>query len=270
LAPSETAIPRYFSNVHTDPGRYEELLCGMQLLRGAVYLEDGAIQSHELCDRRHCLDVDQRSWHLLILDEDGSVCGCARYREHAGETAFEHLSVSRSALAGCPEWGGWLRSSVDAELAISRQLAVPYVELGGWALMKHVRNSTEALRLALSTYGFAQAVGGGVGISTATFRNSSSLILRRLGGEPLEHERRQVPSYFDPQYGCDMEVLRFYSWSPNQRYVDWIAEIRREMHHIPVVTTGAFDPAWISRRVGVANHAIEATVSASNSRSYLV
>ena len=270
LAPSTTDIPPHFTNVRTDAARYDKLLDKMQMLRGSVYLQDGAIQSNELSDQRHRLEVDDRSWHLLILDSTGGVCGCARYREHPGEADFSHLSVSRSALASCSEWGDRFRSSVDAELALSRSFAVPYVELGGWALLQSVRCTTEALRLALSTYGLAQALGGGVGISTATSRNSSALILRRLGGQPLEYKRRQVPSYYDPQFRCEMEVLRFYSWAPNPRYTDWIAEIKSKLRNVPVLTKGASDKDWSFRRVRPLTRMPEPTVLAENSRSCLM
>lgn len=242
----------------------------MQKLRGTVYLEDGAIRSHELHNQRHRLEIDQKSWHLLIVDSMLGVCGCARYREHPAEADFSQLSVSRSPLAGCAEWGASLRASVDAEIEVSRQLAVPYVELGGWALLRDIRCTTEALRLALSTYGLAQVLGGGVGLSTATFRNSSAMILRRLGGHPLEYERRQVPSYYDPQYGCEMEVLRFYSWAPEPRYANWVADLKRDMHNVPVFTNGDLDTVGTFQRTRTGNRSHDPTVSAANNRSFLV
>ena len=269
LAPSTGTIPSSFTNVSGDADRYEELLCGMQTLRGAVYLQDGAISSHELSDKRHRLDADHRSWHLLVIDADGSVCGCARYGEHLS-AKFSQLSISRSALAKSSEWGSRLRSLVDAELAISERLGVPYVELGGWALDENVRCTSEALRLALSTYALSQALGGGVGISTATHRNSSSAILRRLGGAPFEHERCEVPAYFDHQYGCEMEVLRFYSWAPSPRYVNWIGDLKRELRNISVVANDSFDATWRIPQISAAARMPEPTVLSRNSRSFVV
>ncbi len=242
----------------------------MQKLRGNVYLDDGAIRSHELYNQRHRLDIDNKSWHLLIVDSVFGVCGCARYREHPAEADFSQLSVSRSSLAGCAEWGSSLRASVDSEIQVSRQLAVPYVELGGWALRKEIRGTTEALRLALSTYGLAQVLGGCVGLTTATFRHSSATILRRLGGHPLEHDRRQVPSYYDPQYGCEMEVLRFYSWAPAPRYAKWVADLKWAMHDVPVFINGDFESVGTFQRRHVANRSHRTTVSTANNRSFMV
>ena len=240
-------------------------------MRGAVYLEDGAIRDYHLTDGRHKQAADYVSWHLLVLDQSDRVCGCARYREYLSNTQYSELSVSRSALAHCANWGSPLQSSVDAELELSREMSLPYVELGGWALLDQIRCTTEAIRMALSTYGLAQALGGGIGISTATYRNSSSSILRRMGGLPLEHARKQLPSYYDPHYSCEMEVLRFYSWAPNPRYASCVKDLKDTLCEVPVVTNGVADPGWKFRRDFVAHDAWkEAKGSAAIGRSTLV
>lgn len=248
LAPSNRALPRFFQNVNTDSNRYHHLLDSMQALRAAVYLQDGAISENQLTDGRHRLASDDESWHLLLLDSAGRLCGCARYREYLNNTDYSELSVSRSTLANCPKWGKRLQSAVAAELALSRRLDVPYVELGGWALHERVRCTTEALRIALSTYGLAQALGGGVGISTATSRNSSASILQRIGGRPLHYESQELPPYHDFHYGCEMRVLRFYSWAPNPRYADWIADVKAELSNVTVFAAGADNGGWAFRK----------------------
>jgi hypothetical protein len=68
-------------------------------------------------------------------------------------------------------------------------------------------------------------LGGGIGIATATRRHGSSSILRRLGGRPLVIQGTELPSYYDPQYGCEMEILRFDSEEPNPRYEVWINDL---------------------------------------------
>jgi len=243
----------------------------MQKLRAAVYLQDGAIQKNHLSDGRHRQAHDEGSWHLLVLDDAGGVCGCARYREYLNNTQFSNLGVSRSALAKCSQWGHRLRSSVEAELALSRQMALPYVELGGWALLDQIRGTTEAIRMALLTYGLSQALGGGVGISTATYRNGSASILRRIGGQSLTHATRELPTYHDPQYECEMEVLRFYSWAPNPRYAPWISDLKATLLEIPIMTNGVSDPSWKFRRDFIPNNGWrDSTVPAENSRSSFV
>ena len=235
LAPSGEPAPRLFRRCHADAERCHGLLSEMQRLRGAVYLRDGAIPSAQIAEGRHRSAGDPESWHLLILDGDGHVCGCSRYREHPFHAGCKHMLVSKAAQAQCPRWGAKVASAVEQELALARRSGLSCAEVGGWALSEEVRGTSEAVRMVLTTYRLGQALGGGVGIGTATHRNSSASILRRLGARPLEHDDAELPSYRDPQYLCEMEILRFYFWEPNPRYAAWIAEIRAELPNTRVI-----------------------------------
>lgn len=247
LAPSERAVPARFAMVDSDSGRYQYYLDEVQRLRGRIYLEDGAIEQEQLTESRHQLDIDEDSWHLLIVDGEHRVLGCARYREHPNSTRFSRLGVARSALARCAEQGRRLRAAVDSEIKLARQLALPYVELGGWALDQSIRGTMDALKMAMATYALSQALGGGVGISTVTQRHSSSSILRRLGGQCLEQDGAELPPYYDPEYKCGMEVLRFYSWAPNPRFSTWVEEMKNLLRSTTVVCGGAMSPVWVPR-----------------------
>jgi hypothetical protein len=207
----------------------------MQRLRGRIYLEDGAIHASRLVDGRHHSDVDSLSWHLLVVNAEDRIFGCARFHEHSKPVVFSKLNVARSALARSPEWGHALNAALEAELMLSRDLDLPYVELGGWALAEEIRGTTEALRVALATYAFWDVLGGAVCLSTATRRNCSASILRRIGGRFLTHEGTELPAYYDPQYNCEMEILRFYSWAPNPRYAVWIDRMKEELSQIPIL-----------------------------------
>jgi hypothetical protein len=244
LAPSAAAAPRFFGEVRVRPSRFQDLMAEMQSLRGRIYLEEGAIDPDQLIDGRHQVALDEGSWHLLVLDKDDRVCGCARYREYSNRAGFSDLAVSRSALARSSAWGEQLKVVIEGEMALADRLNVPYVELGGWALAEEIRGTVEALRIALASYGLARGLGGGVGLSTVTRRNSSSTILRRMGGRSLEHRGAEVPAYYDPQFRCEMEVLRFYSWAPNPRYNVWIDGIAAELRTIPILADRVWDPEW--------------------------
>src|ERR1035437_1492396 len=63
----------------------------------------------------------------------------------------------------------------------------------------------------------------------------SALILRRIGLESLCADGVALPPYFDPRYGCQMEVLRFDSRFPNPRYRDWVAEFISSLTSAPVM-----------------------------------
>jgi hypothetical protein len=236
LAPKDSRIPARFRNVLFDAQRHSGLLADMQRMRGRIYLDDGAVARWKLdSDDRHSTPADHESWHLVTLDNQGSVSGCVRYREHPNTASFEELGLRNCALAGCRRWGNKLRVVIESDLTAARRLAISFVEVGGWALTKEKRCTGEALRTALATYGLAQALGGCVGIATATMRHRSSSILRRIGGSPLAIAGEPVPAYYDPQYGCEMEIVRFSSDAPNQKYRRWIDQICSSLLDVPVL-----------------------------------
>ncbi len=244
LAPSERAVPEVFRGAHLDARRHAKLLAEAQAFRGRVYLGDGAIKPWQLIGGSHRTEIDRGSWHLLVLDPRGNVCGCARYKEYCAGTPYPELGVSRSALAASPEWSRNVRRAVEAELELSKHLDCPMSELGGWALDEEIRGTAEALRMALAIYALTQELGGAIGLSGVTHRHGSASILRRMGGRSLECRGVELPAYYDPQYECNMELLRFYSWAPNPRYSIWIEEIKECLRTAPVLTNGIAGPEW--------------------------
>lgn len=250
LAPSQRAVPETFRGARCDASRHARLLADAQAFRGRVYLQDGAIKPWQLIDGRHRLEIDQGSWHLLVLDSRGEVCGCARYKEYPAGTPYPELGVSRSALGASKHWGEFLSGAVEAELELSKRLDCPMSELGGWALDEEIRGTAEALRMALATYALTQELGGAIGLSSVTRRHGSASILRRMGGRSLEFRSSTLPAYYDPQYECEMEILRFYSWAPNSRYRIWIDEVKDSLRGATVVTNNVVGPAWVATMRG--------------------
>ena len=226
LTPRDAEIPDGFRSVERDLERREMWLAAMQRMRGGVYLADGAIDRSQLTiDGRHHLSIDQDCWHLLSVDAQGEVCGCVRYYSHPNTVTFDDLWVRDAAIANSSEWGSDFVSTVEAEILLARRRNVAYVEVGGWAIAPAHRNSTQALRTALATYSLAWLLGGCLGIATATVRHHSSTILRRIGGASLITARGELPAHFDPQYGCEMEVVRFDSERPASRYVGTVENL---------------------------------------------
>jgi hypothetical protein len=245
LAPPRRRIPARFKRVQSDPVLHEDLLAETQAFRGQVYLDDGAIKPSQLIGGRHNLGVDGDSWHLLLLDANKRVCGCARYTEYPAGTPFTQLGVSLSALATSKEWGGTLSAAVTREVALSAEFGCTLSELGGWALDEQVRGTVEALRMCVAVYALTQELGGAIGLSSVTHRRGSASILRKMGGRPLEFGGTELPSYYDPQYECEMELLRFYSWAPNPRYGVWINDIKAELRDAPVLIPGSLVSDWL-------------------------
>ena len=93
----------------------------------------------------------------------------------------------------------------------------------------------EALRIALATYGLAQLLGGSLGLTTATVRHHSAQILRRIGGRPLAAGGGELPPYYDSQYQCQMEVLRFDSAQPDPVFRESVDRLRDKLLTVTVV-----------------------------------
>ena len=229
LAP-KASVPAFFKNVEADSRRHRRFVREMQKLRGSIYLSDGALGREQLTpDGLHETEEDEKSWHLLMVDERQRVTGCAWYLEHDNSATVDDLRVRHSPLARMTEWRDQLWKGVESELARARRAHIRYAEVGGWAVSKTSRCTSEGLVLALAGYSLGRLRGGCLGITTATVRHCSSSILRRLGGAPLEADGAAVPSYYDPRYKCEMEILRFDSRHPKAKFGRLIESLQQKM-----------------------------------------
>jgi hypothetical protein len=134
---------------------------------------------------------------------------------------------------------------------VARQRGISLVEVGGWAIAKEARFSTDALRLALSTFALARMLGGCIGLTTATVRHCSAAILRKLGGRSLHVDGQEIPRYFDTAYDCDMEILRFDSDEPNPRYMETLDRLTADLASSEVVRADRAlltPPVWAAAR----------------------
>lgn len=233
-----------FGRSKDDEQLYYQYLHAMQRLRGKVYLKDDAIQPWELDDEgRFTMPADERSWHFLLIDDSHEVFGCARYLVHPNSVPFERLRISRSPLANDRLFGPKVRQAVEADLRLARTHGMSYVEAGGWALAEDWRGTRAALEILVASYALAHLWGGCLGSCQATVRHGSSSILRRIGGCELEAEDEALPPYQDPHYGCTMELLRFDSRSPAQRFVPLINQLRTKLAG-SVAIRASRKPAW--------------------------
>jgi hypothetical protein len=256
LPPLGSFVPRQFRNVVSNAVAYDSILSHIQRFRGRIYLEDGAIQPGELtADQRHVLPIDQRSWHVISIEKNGELSGCLRFLEESDASRFEDLWLHGAAVAHCPSSGPRVRRAVEGQMERARKERLRFGEVGGWAISKHRRCSWEALRIVLSTYGLLQFLGGCVGLATATVRHGSADILRKIGLGSLCAGDMPVAPYYEPQYGCLMEMLCFDSRRANGRFNGWIEELTSQMADTSVIASGqpARLRAW--NRVSVENSA---------------
>lgn len=237
VAPAASSVSDFFRNVDVDASRHTELLHDVQRFRGQIYLQDGAIHEHQLtADGRHETPEDERAWHVVLMNGQRKISACALYLEHENTVAIDDLRVRHSPLAAQEEWKPKLWKAIHTELARARRENLRYVELGGWAVAPEARRTSGPLTMALGVYGFSRRFGGALGMTTATFRHCSAVILQRLGGSRFEVDGTTLPPYYDPRYKCMMEMLRFDSREPNPKYVDLIDRLRDRLANALVIT----------------------------------
>ena len=238
LAPPQAGVPAHFHNVTYDFSQHRALVREMQKLRGSVYLAEGNVRREQLTpDGLHETPEDARSWHLLMSDGRGGVSACAWYLEHENTTSIENLRIRNCPLARVDDWSDRLKTAVESEISKARRNRMRYAEVGGWAVSKHRRCTSEGLVLALAAYGLCRTLGGAIGITTANVKHSSSSILRRLGGSYLEAGGKTIPAYFDHRYNADIEILRFDSRRPAGKYAYLIDMLRHRLSNVQIVAS---------------------------------
>ena len=167
-------------------------------------------------------------------DAEGRVCGCGRFSEESARAKFEDLWIRHAALADC-EWGTKLRRAVEHLMTRARSERLRFGQVGGWAIAKERRGGRDALRILFMTYGLMELLGGCIGLATATTRHGSTQILQRAGFGPLATDGAALPSYYDPQYDCEMQVLQFDSRRANPKFTSWVSESAEYLRTAPVV-----------------------------------
>lgn len=251
LAPANEQVPSCFGRTRLNFDEHRDRLRELQRFRGQIYHDDGAIPSSLLqSDGRHEQPLDRESWHLLTVDHNGGVSGCARYRHYENPPShFQELSIRNAAIAKCRHSGWKLRGAVESELQQARERGLAFAEVGGWAIGGQRRCTSDALRIALSTFALAQLLGGCLGVTTATVRHRSSAILRRIGGRSLAADGEEFAAYFDPQYQCYMEMLRFDSNQPPEEFRTLVNRLRSHLSRATVVACPATPTLQYTRGV---------------------
>jgi hypothetical protein len=227
LAPQEAGTPRSSMNVSRDRSQHTRLLGEMQRLRGRVALQEKAITPSMLdSSGRHVMQGDEKGWHLLRVRGDGKVVGCARILVHPRDVIFQGLRIAASSVARCTAWAAHVRNSVESDLRYARINGLRVIEPGGWVIDESLRGTKEAVSIAINAFALSQLLGDCIGYLTATVKNHSSTILHRLGGRSLEAQGTPIPRFFEPAWGCDMELLRFDTNSLNPRFGETLESAR--------------------------------------------
>lgn len=248
LAPHNHPATASYRQVRQDTALYESHMSSMQLLRGRTYSADGAVQPDQLDDMgRLPMCQDDYSWHLLLVNTKGEVVGCVRYLIHSPTVRAEDLYVNRSALAASRTWANALRYALDAELKFARDEKLAFIEVGGWAVAAEYRHTRAALEVLIASFAFARVLGGAIGCCTATVRNNSASILRRIGATSLTFGDAEIPPYKDSRYGCTMELLRFHFECFDLRYRKIVDDMQcRMVQECSVITPSHRSPSSLT------------------------
>ncbi len=235
LAPSR-AYPRPFVDMHGDQRLYDQVLAEVQRFRGGVYVSEGNLRPGDLTvEGLHVQPADHKSWHLVSLDSSNSVAACGRIVFHESNAQFPDLLLSRSALAHSNRWGSLLRQAVEAEIHLAKRRQILFAELGGWAVARQLRCTSEAVRLVLAGYALGRLLGGALGVSTVNLQHHSASILRRIGGLPFLAEGIEMPSFYEPAYRAELELLRFDAHQPHPHFESYIERSRMALAKIMVI-----------------------------------
>jgi hypothetical protein len=119
-------------------------------------------------------------------------------------------------------------------VALAKRQGIGFCEVGGWAVAEGNRCTSEGLVLALGSFSLARLLGDALVVTTATVRHCSSTILRRLGGGDLSLEGQKIPSYYDPRYKCEMELLRFDSRRTSPKYNGLVELLKAKLTEVAV------------------------------------
>ncbi len=250
LAPPQAAPLASGTPVILNRQLYQRHFISMQRLRARCYLEDGAIESWQVDSHgRFWMEGDDISWHFLLVDEQEEAIACLRLLLHARTAGFDQLRIAHASIANDPLWGGKLRAAINSDLRKARTLGIGYAEIGGWAIAANYRCTKAALETLVASYAWGQLVGGCLTSCTATVRHRSAMILRRLGGESLAADGEPIPPYNDPQYGCEMEVLRFDSRVIDARFMKMVNEMRQKLEGSTVLRAALSEVEEINKPI---------------------
>jgi hypothetical protein len=184
---------------------------------------------------------DGESWHFLLVNPDEEVVGCVRYLAHPFTARAEELAISHSAIARDPMWGAKFRGALESDLTYAREHLLTFIEIGGWAIATNFRHTRAALEILLASFAWARMIGGAIGCCTATVRNSSASMLRRIGGRSLGYNSEVIPPYNDASYGCTMEALRFHFQEYDARYQKMVDSIYARLVEQSTITPSLED-----------------------------
>lgn len=244
LSPVRLATRVPFGRVIRSSSDHEMLLDAVQRLRGGIYATDGALQKSALThDGRDMSALDEKSWHLLVHDSTGQLCGCMRYTVHEPPFRLGNVHLLERRWQDDFAWGADVRGALEGLLHRSVRDGIGFSEVGGWAVSPEARHRWVALAMLSATYAFHRLLGHSLGVCTATLRHDSAALLLRVGANPLAYAGRPTPRYHDQRFGCTMQLLELDSRVRHPKFEPYVHAVEVAFQSIRVLATDAASPA---------------------------
>jgi len=270
LAPNGASSANVSGAISCESDSYDHYLSSLQKLRAESYVSDGAIAPDRVDEEgRFPMHRDEDCWHFLLVDPERQVVGCVRYLAHPPTASIGDLLISHSPLGNDTLWGGKFHETLRSDLAFARRNVLAFIEVGGWAIDVAYRHTRAALEILLASFAWARMMGGGIGCCTATVRNNSASMLRRIGGCSFEYNGEAIPPYSDAKYGCTMEALRFHFQNFDPRYQKTVDSIYNRIAEQPIITRSSHEDAGRADAAG-ATHSLLALDRALHSANQAV
>jgi hypothetical protein len=235
LPPRQARLPVALGHWQTSDSEQEEILGQIQRLRGAVYVQDGAIPAHALdASGRHIQEVDDRSWHSYLVDARGTISGCIRVMPHAGHPRPKELHVADLCRRMEPATAVRHCAALQVFVDQARHAGLGVVEAGGTVVHPQSRNGSAALVLILACWSVSRLLGKPFALAAATVRHNAAEILLRTGGGALQDQAGELGGFFDPYYNCEMKIIAFDS-RVQTRYELTVQDISRHLTLAPAL-----------------------------------
>lgn len=218
--------PRAGCKLFPLPPDYERVLSGVQRLRGSRYLADGAISAQALDDRgQHVTAEDEKSYHIVLCN--GDVEGCLRVQLHPRPGLHvEEYRVYDLVRRMSGDLRGKYHAAMEEFIQTWRLNDYEVGECGGWAASNRYKANLATLALPLAGWSLSRILTRQIWIASATERNGSAEMLKRIGGWRLKLGGEELPHFYDAAYNCHMELLCFNSEILNPKFEQDVTDLQ--------------------------------------------
>jgi hypothetical protein len=207
LAPHYRAAAGRFGRAVVDAERHASLLGDLQRLRGKVYRGLERIAASRVrADGRHLCRFDEPCWHLVAQDGAGRTIACIRLLRHPGGFSLTHALTGAFLARMEPPLRRLYTAALEALAGRMRRHGIEVVDTSAVVADPDFPNKVLG-PVIITGIGALLSVCLDRFLALAPTHHTVRTLYRRLGGEPLTHEGRELPPFYDRVYRGDHEIL---------------------------------------------------------------